>query len=109
MVPRPIGSISGTIRISLGSSLYYPDFTPGATLEDAFRALHPDYFVIDRDVSKFVASDCSKLTAMFRFLCIPETDLRAFLGTHAVLVATLDTPTYGHLEIYDIIWNTFVR
>lgn len=85
--------------------VYYEDFTPGSTLSDAFRALHPDYFIRDDHQGMFVADTPIDLPSFQRFLFLSRPELDRFLDAHAQLVRDVKTRAYGDVRIYRIDWG----
>jgi 4-amino-4-deoxy-L-arabinose transferase-like glycosyltransferase len=85
--------------------VYYQRSAPGSSLEDAFRALHPDVLIIDPHIEWFVAGDKSQLPNYRQFLTLPKAELERFLDRQAELVTTVETPTFGRIRIYRIDWS----
>lgn len=93
------------VYLSWEQLVYYRRYRPGSDLADAFRALRPDVFIIDRAVEDFaVADDPSELTRYGRFLHLPKAQLDAFLAQQAELSATVETATFGYVRVYRIRW-----
>jgi 4-amino-4-deoxy-L-arabinose transferase-like glycosyltransferase len=82
---------------------YYRRYKPTSSLEDAFRALHPDYIVLDGLVSGFLTDDNLLLE---NNLAVEKAPMEAFLRAHASLVAQQTNTVYGLIRIYRIDWNS---
>ncbi len=85
--------------------VYYRRYHPRSTLEEAFRALKPDYLIIDDLTSHFLIDDryIADVDA-YTNLAISKREMSAFLTTHTVLASESHNPTYGDIRIYKINW-----
>ena len=84
--------------------VYYRRDTPGSTLQQAFTALRPDYFIVDDFVDGAII-DPSTTTATLPFLYISRPELQDFLGNHAQLAGSIKTNGFGNVRIYKIDWK----
>lgn len=80
--------------------VYYRRYAPGSDLKDAFRALRPDYLIIDRHLDMFVAPYIEQLPEQFRYLHLPKVELEEFLVQRGQLVAQIATSHFGHVRLY---------
>jgi 4-amino-4-deoxy-L-arabinose transferase-like glycosyltransferase len=83
--------------------VFYRNHVPGATLEDAFVALRPRYFIADRQTDLFIRSR-PRSTAQGRFLHVDNAEMERFLSSHADLVDTIETTAFGTVRVYEIDW-----
>jgi hypothetical protein len=81
--------------------VYYRRATPGSTLEDALRAMHPDYLLFDSNVSDALVSDEEAAT---KLLSLPRSEFEAFVKKYATLT-TLPSATSGDVLLYRIDWS----
>ncbi|MGH2459326.1 MAG: ArnT family glycosyltransferase, partial [Chloroflexota bacterium] len=84
--------------LSLEQIAYFQSFTPGASVEDALRSLHPDYLILDRQSDQFVVADRATLPPFFTFLYVSKPGLVTFLSAHARLAREVKTTTYGDVS-----------
>jgi 4-amino-4-deoxy-L-arabinose transferase-like glycosyltransferase len=91
--------------LSWDQLVYYQRTVPGSTLEDAFGALRPDYFIADGWLDLFITDDPSRLAGVSDNLLLPKSELNAFLKERAELVASVNTTEFGNVRIYRIAWN----
>jgi 4-amino-4-deoxy-L-arabinose transferase-like glycosyltransferase len=85
--------------------IYYRRYAPGSTLAEALRALHPDYFIFDRQVDLFISDQPERLPVFFQQRYLPKTELTTFLAQHGRLVLTMPTEQFGNIEVYHLNWN----
>ena len=85
--------------------VFYQRCTPGNSLEDAFGALRPDYFLIDRHMGFFIAEDKETLSEFDQFLHLPASELDRFLDAKTRLAATVRTSVFGTVRIYKVEWD----
>lgn len=85
--------------------VYHQRYASGSSLEDAFRALRPDFFIIDRHIEQFVAAAAAQLPEHLRYLYISETELLSFLDRHGRMVASMESAAFGKVRVYRIDWN----
>ncbi len=82
--------------------LYYQRYAPGSRLEDAFRALHPQFLIIDKQMANFITGDRQRLAEPFRYLHLSSEELEAFLNRRGHLLASVETKSLGRVRIYRI-------
>ncbi len=90
--------------LSWDQLVYYQRYAPGSTLEDALREFHPDYFILDSFMERFIVEDPDRLASYYRSLSLPKADLDRFLGRQAQLVSEFRSQTFGRVRIYRIGW-----
>ena len=81
---------------------YYRRYAPGSTLVDAFCSLDPDFFIIDRDLERFITDDEAGLPPWARVISLPRVEVQRFLDEQAHLVATTQTKAFGNVRVYKI-------
>jgi 4-amino-4-deoxy-L-arabinose transferase-like glycosyltransferase len=85
---------------------FYQRYAPGATLEEAFSALRPDYFIVDKHLEQFVSEMADEqLPRNYRPLRISRAELDSYLSGNAKLVSAVETATYGDVRIYRLGWK----
>ena len=82
--------------------VYYRRYAPGSRLENAFRAFHPDFLIIDAHMEQFIADDKARLPSYFQALSLPKADLERFLDEHGRLAATIETEAFGSVLVYQL-------
>ena len=83
----------------------YREHVAGSSLEDAFRALGPQYLIIDRKMEEALVESQEGLSEYHRYFSLLRRDVEAFLARRAVLVAAVETQTFGRVRIYAIDWG----
>jgi hypothetical protein len=92
--------------LSWESIIFYQRYAPDSSPEQALRALHPDYFVIDEPMERFLWGEKGmSLSAYAEPLTVPKADLMGFLDRHARLVGAVETETFGKVRVYRIDWT----
>ena len=86
--------------------VFYRRINAGATIADAFRYMHPDYFVRDGWTDIFVTDDPAALSESNDTTVLPKSELESFLNSHAQLVASQNTDTFGSVRVYKIDWGS---
>ena len=82
--------------------VYYRRYAQDSTLEDAFHALHADYFILDKELEGAIVDNTTDTTQRLPFLYLPKAELAAFLSKQAHLVSSVETGTFGNVRIYKI-------
>jgi hypothetical protein len=98
-------ALSGQPYYSWEQLIYYRRYAPGSTLTDALRAIHPDYFLFDRQVDLFISDHPEQLPVFFQQRYLPKTELATFLAQHGRLVLAMPTEQFGDIEVYHLNWN----
>jgi hypothetical protein len=89
--------------------IYFQRYAPGSTVEDALRALKPDYFVLDRHLENFIAPDIASAISEYNsFLWLPQAEIEQFLEQRSSLVTAFDTNYFGQIRVYKIDWRADV-
>ncbi len=86
---------------------YRQRYYPGSTLEDAFRAVRPDYFIMDGWLDLFVTDDPARLAQSESNTLLSKAELQSFLANHASRIDERQLKTFGDLRIYKIDWESF--
>ncbi|MDQ3927564.1 MAG: glycosyltransferase family 39 protein, partial [Chloroflexota bacterium] len=81
--------------------VYYRRDTPGSTLEDALRAMHPDYLIFDSNLNDALSD---KDATARSFLSLPRSEFDAFVKKYTT-VTTLHSQTSGDVLLYRIDWS----
>jgi 4-amino-4-deoxy-L-arabinose transferase-like glycosyltransferase len=85
--------------------VYYRRDQPGSSIEDAFRALHPDYIIIDDITDTFMLEDNDiAVVNAYSNVAVSRPELADFMRTYTTLISQDDNPTYGTIRIYQIHW-----
>ena len=83
--------------------VYYRRYYPGSTLAEAMIAFHPDIFIIDGNMEKYlIDKPASLIQTDEEYLSRPE--LMSFLTEHAVKIAEFNDVYYGQHRVYRIQW-----
>ncbi|MGH2351435.1 MAG: ArnT family glycosyltransferase [Chloroflexota bacterium] len=85
--------------------VYYRYVHPTSTVEDAFRALRPDFLILDKKVGQFIAEDRAQLPLKVQHLHVPKDELDQVLDSHARLVQTIHTDITGVVRVYRMEWS----
>jgi 4-amino-4-deoxy-L-arabinose transferase-like glycosyltransferase len=86
--------------------IFYERYAPGSTTEQSLQALHPDYFIIDGPIERFLWGEKGlSMSAYAQPLHVPQEELMGFLNRRAQLVSTVETETFGNVRIYKIDWT----
>ena len=83
--------------------MYFKRDTPGSTLEDALRSMHPDYLLLDSFVLDAALDDAQAARQNPTFLTIKKSELDAFLAKYTTFTS-IQSQTYGEIRIYKIDW-----
>ncbi|MBF6612639.1 MAG: glycosyltransferase family 39 protein [Chloroflexi bacterium] len=83
---------------------YRQRYYPGSTLEDAFRAVRPDYFIMDGWLDYFVTDDPARLAQSNSNTLLSKAALQSFLARYASRIDEIQLKTFGDLRIYKINW-----
>jgi 4-amino-4-deoxy-L-arabinose transferase-like glycosyltransferase len=84
---------------------YYMNSTHGASLEDAFRALRPDYFIFDAQIAQFLSDDPRREhSPATSGLLLSKTEMNDFLHEHGTPVLTVEMPDQDTMSVYRLRW-----
>ena len=97
-------ALPGERYLSWDQLVYEQRYSRG-TLDDAFRTVHPDYFVSDGWLDLFITDDPTRLATAGSNTLLPRSQLQAFLDRQAHLVDTVATSAFGTVRIYKIDWK----
>lgn len=78
--------------------LYFRRYSPESTIDDAFGALRPDFFIIDQRMEY--------LSTTVADLYLPTDELNVFLKRQAQTVTTVENGPHGVIQIYKIDWGS---
>ena len=85
--------------------VFYMRDKPGSRLENAFRALKPDFFILDSQV-RYYTFDGDKMNNYFQQFQVPKSELETFLNQYAELETIIEESSGGKfIEIYHIDWE----
>ena len=89
----------------------YQRFHPGSNFDDAIQVLRPDILIIDNHLRQFTVSDRLETprSGFQRYIWerrLRKEDLDTFLARRGKLADSVDTVTYGTVDIYSIRWDT---
>jgi hypothetical protein len=82
--------------------LYYQEHAPKSTLEDAFRALGVDYFIVDTRMERLMPEDAGSFRPGSSRLELTRANLASFLSRHARPLDHVETGTFGDVRIFKI-------
>jgi 4-amino-4-deoxy-L-arabinose transferase-like glycosyltransferase len=85
--------------------VYYKRYAPDSGVEDALVALQPDIFILDWFMERYI-SDQPGESVYQQNLWLPRKELRAFLDSHATLLATIDGLGWVPVKVYRITWES---
>ena len=90
---------------SWDQAVYYQQYAPGSTLDDAYRQLRPDYLILDSELQTHFIDPGVELPKYQWYLHLPRTQLTDFLNKRATLVSQTDSAIYGKVLVYKLNWN----
>jgi hypothetical protein len=97
--------------ISWEQLVYYRRYVPGSTLEDAFRALKPDYLIVDKAANIYLVDDLNALDSHMdnAFLniassLVDKAEFNAFLRAHGEQIASIPGEDGIPIQVYKIKW-----
>ena len=96
--------LTGERYVSWEQLIYYRRYAPGSTVTDGMRALRADYFITDPYIEKFFRDD-PRPSVNSQQLLLPKHEVESFLAERAHLVAVIETPTYGAVNVYEVEWS----
>lgn len=87
--------------LSWENLVFYRRDKPGSTLEDAFRSLRPDLFIIESGMRSFIFDGESESNYHYGFQ-IPKSELESFLNEYGILETTIGDIESSQIQIYRI-------
>lgn len=84
--------------------IYYQRYVPQSSLEEAFKVFHPDLFIVDDHLEKYI-SDCKGSELYDQYLCLPRAEIDQILATYGDLIATLNDGMDTYVKVYRLHWG----
>lgn len=84
--------------------IYYQRYAPQSSLEDTFKVFHPDLFIIDDHLEKYI-SDGKGPELYDQYLYLPRAEVDQILATYGDLIATLNDGMDTYVKVYRLHWG----
>jgi hypothetical protein len=82
---------------------FYRRYQPGSNIEDAFRYLQPDIFVIDSQMDNFILYETDSKYS--KNVHIPKLEVETFLAERGQILSNFNNDLFGHVRVYRLIWD----
>ena len=85
---------------------FYRRYASGSSLDDAFRAYHPDYFIVDFYERYSLSDTGNDFEEWKQLLFLPRQALEKFLSERGEIVADFPSQVVGRVIVYRLNWTS---